>query len=83
MIMIFLFHSWGIYVRFFSKVHIFILHICRPLPVSIYRPYQQFFHDTEVADSLRVVVDAMRLQSGKKDEKPEEVDISMMKSYPV
>lgn len=47
------------------------------------RPYQQFFHDTEVADSLRVVVDAMRLQSGKKDEKPEEVDINMMKSYPV
>lgn len=26
-----------------------------------------------MADSLRVVVDAMRLQSAKKDEKPEEV----------
>ena len=36
-----------------------------------------FARDLQVADSLRVVVDAMRLQSGKKDEKPEKARKNM------
>jgi hypothetical protein len=38
--------------------------------------------DLQVADSLRVVVDAMRLQSGKKDEKPEKARKTCVLEYP-
>ena len=39
--------------------------------------------DMQVADSLRVVVDAMRLQSGKKDEKPEKARKTCALEYPM